>query len=95
VPGRDLDAGRLTTLLAGLPALTSMGWLRLRADLHRRPTATAARAFLAGAMRAIARCSGLQTLRLRITLRDGLADQLPETLVRELASVRSLEEVGT
>jgi len=94
VPGRDLDAGRLTTLLAGLPALTSMGWLRLRADLHRRPTATAARAFLAGAMRAIARCSGLQTLRLRITLRDGLADQLPETLVRELASVRSLEEVG-
>jgi len=93
VPGRDLDAGRLSALLASLPALTSIGWLDLRADLHRRPTAAAVRAFLAGAVRAMARCSCLQRLHMRITLLGRLADQLPEGLVRDLASVRSLEDV--
>jgi len=92
-PGRDLDAGRLSALLASLPALTSIEWLKLRADLHRRRTRAAIQAFLAGAARAIARCSGLQTLRLRIVLLGGLADQLPEALVRELAGVHTLEDV--
>ncbi len=94
VPGRDLDAARLSALLAGLPALTSLGWLRLRADLHRRPTIAAVRAFLAGASRAIGRCSRLQALFLAINLHGGLANQVPEALVRDLASVRSLEEVN-
>ena len=85
---------RLSTLLASLPALTSISWLMLRADVHRTPTAAAVRAFLAGAARAIARCASLQTLRLRISLLGGLAGQLPKALVRELASVRSLEEVS-
>jgi len=92
-PGRDLDAGRLSALLAGLPALTSIEWLKLRADLHRRPTQAAIQAFLAGAVRAIVRCSGLQTLRLRIVLLGGLDGQLPISFARELASVRTLEEV--
>ncbi len=94
VPGRDLDAAQLSTLLASLPALTSIGWLMLRADLHRSPTRAAIRAFLAGAARAIARCASLQTLSLRISLVGGLAGQLPKALVRELASVRSLEDVS-
>jgi hypothetical protein len=92
-PGRDLDAARLSTLLASLPALTSIEWLKLRADLHRRPTQAAIQAFLAGAVRAIVRCSGLQILRLRIVLLGGLAGQLPMSFARELASVRTLEEV--
>jgi len=92
-PGRDLDATRLSSLLAGLPALASLGCLHLRADLRSRPTAAAVRAFLAGAARAIARCARLQTLLLHITLRGGLAGQVPKALVRRLASARSLEEV--
>ncbi len=92
-PGRDLDAGRLLALLAGLPALTSISWMILRGDLHRRPTRAAIRAFLAEAARAIAGCSSLQTLRLRISLLGGLAGQLPKALVCELASMRSLEAV--
>ncbi len=98
VPGRNLDAVRLSTLLASLPALTSIGSpgepVSLCADAHRTPTAAAVRAFLAGAARAIGRCSGLQSLHLGITLLGGLADQLPEALVRALASVRTLEEVN-
>jgi len=86
-PGRDLDAGRLSALLAGLPALTSIEWLKLRADLHRRPTQAAIQAFLAGAVRAIVRCSGLQTLRLRIVLLGGLDGQLP--IVRARARQRA------
>ena len=92
VPGCDLAAGRLSALLAGLPALTSIKWMDLRADMHRRPAA-AIRAFLAGAARAIARCSSLHALCLHIVLLGGLADQLPGALVRELASVRSLEDL--
>jgi len=90
--GRDLEAGQLSALLASLPALTSIR-LDLRADLHHRPPAAAVRAFLAGAARAIGSCSGLQTLYLKVTLLGGLADQLPEALLRELASARALEEV--
>jgi len=94
-PGNDLDAGRLWALLAGLPALTSLKWLILRADLHRTPTAAAVRAFLTGAAHVIRHCcSRLQTLRLHITLLDRLAGQLPEALLRELASVRSLKDVA-
>jgi len=93
VPGRDPDAGRLSALLASLPALMSISAMDLRADLHRRPSAPAVRAFLAGAARAIARCSCLWHLSLYITLLGGLADQLPEALTRELASVRFLEEL--
>ncbi len=92
-PGRDLGAERLFTLLASLPALTLFKYLFLSADPHRTPTAAAVRAFLAGAARAIARCSGLRALHAHIALLGGLADQLPEALVRELASVRTLEDV--
>ncbi len=91
VPGRALAAGRLAALLAGLPALTSVD-VTLHAHLHRRPTA-AIRAFLAGALRAITRCSSLQTLCLHLTLLGGL-DQLLEALVRELVGMRSLEDVS-
>ena len=89
--GRDMVVGRLSAMLASLPALTYID-LNLNAAPHRRPAA-AVRAFLAGAARAIWRCSSLQTLCLHIHLLGGLADQLPEALVRELASVRSLERV--
>jgi hypothetical protein len=92
--GCDLDAGRLSSLLASLPAVKIIKWLVLRADSHRRPTEAAIQAFLAGAARAIAGCSGLQTLQLNIVLADELADQVPEALVHELASVRTLEEVS-
>ncbi len=51
------------------------------------------RAFLAEAAHAIGRRSGLQTLHLSIALLGGLADQVPEALVRELASVHTLEKV--
>jgi hypothetical protein len=92
-PGRDLGAERLSTLLASLPALTSINRLFLGADPHRRHTAAAVRAFLAGAARAVARCSGLRALNAKIALLGGLGDQLPEALVRELASLRALEDV--
>jgi len=93
-PGCDSGAERLSTLLASLPALTSIKGLYLSADPRRTPTAAAVRAFLAGAARAVARCSGLQALHARIALLGGLGDQLPEALVRELASVRTLEDVS-
>ena len=89
VPGRDL-AGRLSTLLASLPALTSIGGLVLE---FTGTTAAAHQAFLAGAARAIARCSSLQQLDLLIQLDAGLAGQPPLALVRELASVRTLEDL--
>jgi len=90
VPGRDL-AGRLSTLLASLPALTSIGGLVLE---FTGTTAAAHQAFLAGAARAIARCSSLQQLDLLIQLDAGLAGQPPLALVRELASVRTLEDLS-
>jgi len=97
LPGSEVDAARLLTLLASLPALTSLGSPRgpvtLRAHPQRTPTAAAVRTFLAGAARAVARCSGLRALGLNIHLLGGLADQVPEALVRELASLRVLEEV--
>ena len=91
-PGGDPEVGRLSTLLASLPVLMSID-LFLCTGTYPTPTAAAVRAFLAGAARAIARCSCLQTLRLYISLHAGLADQVPEGLVRKLASVRTLEEV--
>jgi hypothetical protein len=91
--GRDLDVARLSTLLVSLPALTTIGYLFLRADLHCRPTAAAVRAFLAEAARAIGRCSSLLHLRLGIILLSRLPDQVPEALVRELAGMRSLVRV--
>jgi len=93
VPVSGLDAERLLDLLASLPALTSIDNLVLRTDLPRRPTQPAIRAFLAGVPRAIARCSSLQHLHLYISLPGGLAGQVPLSLVRELASVRTLEDV--
>ncbi len=92
VPGRDLDAGRLSTLLASIPSVTFI-CVDLRLDLHPIPTAAAIRPFLARAAHAIGRCSGLQTLRLGVDLLGGLSDQLPEALVRELAGARALKEV--
>ncbi len=91
--GRDLGAERLSTLLASLPALTSMTRLFLSADPHRTHTAAAVRAFLTETARAVARCSGLRALNAQVGLLGGLGDQLPEALVRELASLRALEEV--
>jgi len=92
-PGCDSGAERLSTLLASLPALTSIKRLYLSADPHRTPTAAAIRAFLAGGARAVARCSGLLALNAHIALLVGLGDQLPEALVCELASMRALEDV--
>jgi len=98
LPGCEVDAARLLTLLASLPALTSLGSPRgpvtLRAHPQRTPTAAAVRTFLAGAARAVARCSGLRALGLNIHLLGGLADQVPEALVRELASFRALEAIS-
>jgi len=91
--GRVLDVERLSTLLASLPALTTIGYLVLRADMHCRPTAAAVQAFLAEAARAIGRCSSLQHVRLGIVLLGRLPNQLPEEVVRELAGMRSLVRV--
>jgi len=91
-PGLDLDSGRVSTLLASLPALTSMS-LGVHADLDSRPTAAAVRASLAEAARAIGRCSSLQQLCLHSILLAGELDQLPEALARELARAHTLEEV--
>ena len=57
---------------------------------HRRPAAAAVQASLAGAARGAGRRLSLRRPRPRIALLGGLADPLPEALVRELASVRSL-----
>jgi len=91
-PGRDLDGGRVTTLLASLPALTSFR-LTVLADPDRCRSAAAVRALLAGAARAIGRCSGLQQLRLHADLLGRESGQLPEALARELARAHVLEEV--
>jgi len=87
------DAERLSAFLAGLPALVSADGLVLHADLHRRPSAEAIRAFLAGAVRAVGCCASLRTLHLRVVLLRGLAGQVPTALARELAGARALEEV--
>jgi hypothetical protein len=89
VPGRDHVGVRLSTLLVSLPALASIS-LDVDANFHSRPTAAAMRASLAGAARAIGRCSSLQQLRLRAILLAGQPDQLPEALVRELARAHTL-----
>ena len=92
IPGRELDGGRVTTLLASLPALTSFGLVML-AEPSRCQSAAGVRAFLAGAVRAIGNCSSLQQLRLRAILLGREPDQLPEALARELARAQTLEEV--
>ncbi len=88
----DMDAELLSTLLASLPALSSISCLRLRALPGAAPAAT--RAFLAGAARAIGCCRCLQHLKLHVQLVGGLANQLPDALGRLLAEARSLEEVS-
>jgi len=88
----DMDAELLSTLLASLPALSSISCLRLRALPGAAPAAT--RAFLAGAARAIGCCRCLQHLELHVHLVGGLANQLPDALGRLLAEARSLEEVS-
>ncbi len=92
VPGRDLDGGRLSTLLASLPALTSVS-LSVLATLDRGCSAAAILALLAGAARALGRCSSLQQLRLYTFLSGRESDELPEALPRELARAHTLEEV--
>ena len=93
-PVGDSDGARVSTLLANLPALTSLN-LVITADTGIGPTppAAAVSAFLARAACAIGRCSSLQQLHLRVLLRSGESDQLPEALARELARARTLEEV--
>jgi len=91
--GGDPDGGRVPTLLANLPALTSFDLFMLAYN-ERRPCAAAVSAFLARAARAIGRCSSLQQLRLRAVLLSGeTSAQLPDALPRELGRARTLEEV--
>ncbi len=80
-PGLD-PAGQLSTLLDELV---------LQTNPRTATTAAAHQTFLAGAASAIARCSSLQQLDLLIQFETG--DQLP-ALVRELASVNTLEDVS-
>ena len=91
-PARDLDGGRLPTLLAGLPALTSFR-LAMVPSGSGSCSAAAVSAFLAGAARAIGRCSSLQQLHLCAFLLRRESGQVPEALARELARAHALEEV--
>jgi hypothetical protein len=85
----DMDAQRLSALLASLPTLSSLSSMHLSAC----PGAALAsiQAFMAGAARAMGCCSCLQHLDLRIQLVDKLTDQLPETFGQLLAEAHSLQ----
>ncbi len=93
----DMDVERLSTLLTCLPALVSIDGLDAYSGLTLRPHPLAALAAaqdsLAGAARAIGRCSGLRRLDLRIVLHDKLADRVSATLWQYLAEARALEHL--
>ncbi len=93
----NVDAERLSILLARLPAVESISRLhvcaRPRLDMTPR-TAAAIQAMLAGVARAVAGCSCLQRLCLAVELVPELADQLPEAFCRLLAGARALEELS-
>jgi len=88
----DMDAQRLSALLASLPTLSSLSSMYLSAC--RGAALASIQAFMAGAARAIGRCSCLQHLDLRIQLVDKLTDQLPETFGQLLAEARSLQQLS-
>jgi len=69
----EMDAERLSTLLASLPALSSLS--RLILPVCNGAALATTQAFMIGAARAIGRCPCLQHLDLRIQLADRLADQ--------------------
>jgi len=100
----DVDAERLSILLAGLPAVRSISWLHVRATpLSCNPTsrfdttprtAAAIQPMMAGVARAVAGCSCLQHLCLKLELVPDLADQLHEAFWRLLAGARALEALS-
>ena len=91
----DADAGRLSTMLASLPALETIGELGGLSGLTLRPhpgaALAAAQDSLAGAARAIARCSCLRHMDLRIELADKRADRVSAAFWQYLAGARALE----
>jgi len=93
----DADAGRLSTLLASLPALEAIGKLGRSYGLNLRPhpgaAVAAAQDSLAGAARAIARCSCLRRLDLRIELADKPVDRVSAAFWQYLAEARALEHL--
>jgi len=80
-----------------MPALASIGGLDAFSGLTLRPHPGAAVATaqdsLAGAARAIGRCSALRRLDLRIELSDKLADRISATFWQYLAEARALERL--
>jgi hypothetical protein len=93
----DADVEQLSTLLTSLPVLVSIGALGATGGLilQARSGATAAAVpdFLAGAARAIGRCSCLRHLDLSIGLSDERADRVPGTVWLYLAEVCALEHL--
>jgi len=88
----EMDAERLSTLLASLPALSSLS--RLILPVCNGAALATTQAFMIGAARAIGRCPCLQHLDLRIQLADRLADQLPEAFGQLLAEAHSLQRLS-
>jgi hypothetical protein len=93
----NTDAERLSTLLTSLPALVSISGLGARGGLTLQAYSGAAAAavpdFLAGAARAIGRCSCLRHLDLGIGLSDERTDRVPGTVWLFLAEARALEHL--
>ena len=93
----DTDAERFRTLLTSLPALESISE-PARSGLTLRPhpgaAAAATQDFLAGAARAIGRCSCLRCLQLLIEVGDELWDRVPGSLWQHLAEARALENLS-
>jgi len=87
----DRDAERLSFPLKSLPVLESLSVAELRRDWSYTSPSDAWR-FLVGAARAIVRCQCLLHLKLNILL-NTWDDQLPETMVQDLARARTLERL--
>jgi hypothetical protein len=85
----DRDAERLSLLLKSLPALESLGVVKMYADASCTSPADAWD-FLAGAARAIGRCMCLLHLTLYIRLDSG-TNPMPDSFGGDLAGARTLE----
>jgi len=94
----DADAGRLASFLAKLPALVSIDGLGAADGLSLQARSGAAVAatqdFLAGAARAIGRCSCLRRLDLHVTLANRLEDRVSAKFWQHLAEARALKDLS-